>query len=143
MSRKLIITGVAALIAVVLIAVIMRRSAQTAQAAGKAVAAVPHGDFVAGPGRVEPNSEDIKVGSELSGKLKQVLVEEGDTVAERQIVAVLVNEDMHAQVLSSQATCSAARGGVAQGDQRRTLPGTQGSILHRRGKQGSHGECPR
>src|SRR4051794_11238148 len=103
MSRKLIITGVAVLVAVVLIAVVIRRSAGTAQAAGTPVAAVPHGDFVAGPGRVEPNSEDIKVGSELSGKLKQVLVEEGDTVTERQIVAILVNEDMHAQVLSSQA----------------------------------------
>jgi HlyD family secretion protein len=103
MSKKLIIAGVAALIAVILIAVVMRRSASTAQAAGSAVVPVPHGEFVAGPGRVEPNSEDIKVGSELSGKLKQVLVEEGDNVTEREIVAVLVNEDMHAQVLSSQA----------------------------------------
>ena len=103
MSRKLIITGVAAVIAVVLIGVIMRRSARTAEAAGTAVVSIPHGDFVAGPGRVEPNSEDIKVGSEISGKLKQVLVEEGDAVTEGQIVAILVNADQHAQVLSSQA----------------------------------------
>ena len=36
--------------------------------------------LIAGPGRVEPSSEDIKVGSELSGKLKSVKVEEGDAI---------------------------------------------------------------
>ena len=35
---------------------------------------------IAGPGRVEPSSEDIKIGSELSGRLKVVNVEEGDAI---------------------------------------------------------------
>jgi multidrug resistance efflux pump len=58
---------------------------------------------VAGPGLVEPNSENVQVGSELAGKLKQVLAEEGDVVKKGQLLAVLVNDDYHAQVESSRA----------------------------------------
>lgn len=60
-------------------------------------------DIVAGPGRVEPDSEEVKVGSELAGKLKEVLVEEGAKVKKEQILAELVNDDYHAAVLASQA----------------------------------------
>jgi HlyD family secretion protein len=55
-------------------------------------------DLVAGPGLVEPESEDVKVGSELSGKLKEVLAEEGDAVKKGQVLAVLENDDYRAQV---------------------------------------------
>ncbi len=60
--------------------------------------------YVAGPGRVEPVTEDIKVGSELSGKLKQVPVEEGDQVHAGQIVAEVENADFRAAIASAQAT---------------------------------------
>ena len=36
--------------------------------------------LVAAAGRVEPGSEDIKLSSELNGKLKSIRVEEGDHV---------------------------------------------------------------
>jgi HlyD family secretion protein len=62
------------------------------------------GGWVAGPGIVEPVSESIKVGSEITGKLQSVLVNEGDTVKKGQVLAVLVNDDYHAAVLSAQAT---------------------------------------
>src|SRR5581483_7450841 len=58
---------------------------------------------VAGAGRVEPSSEDINLGAELSGKLKSVLVEEGDSVKHGQILAELVNSDYQAQVASARA----------------------------------------
>ena len=58
---------------------------------------------VAGPGLVEPDSEDVKVGSELAGKLKEVIAEEGDHVKKGQLLAVLVNEDYRAQVEASRA----------------------------------------
>lgn len=61
------------------------------------------GQYVAGPGRVEPVSEDIQVGSELSGKLREVLVEEGDHVLPGQTVAVLENADLKAQILTAAA----------------------------------------
>lgn len=58
---------------------------------------------VAGPGQIEPDSEDVKVGSELAGKLKDVLAEEGDTVKKGQVLAVLVNDDYLAQAEASRA----------------------------------------
>src|SRR5215813_14914478 len=59
--------------------------------------------LIAGPGRVEPYSEDIKIGSELSGRLKKVKVEEGDTVRRGQVLAELENADYRAQVESARA----------------------------------------
>jgi len=59
--------------------------------------------LIAGPGRVEPASEDIKIGSELSGRLKTVYVEEGDVIQRGRVLAELENADYRAQVKSAQA----------------------------------------
>lgn len=58
---------------------------------------------IAGPGRVEPYSEDIKIGSELSGRLRTVNVEEGDAIHRGQVLAELENADYRAQVESARA----------------------------------------
>jgi ABC exporter DevB family membrane fusion protein len=52
---------------------------------------------------VEPVSEDVKVGSELTGKLRQVLVDEGDHVRRGQVIAVLNNDDYSARILTQRA----------------------------------------
>jgi ABC exporter DevB family membrane fusion protein len=62
--------------------------------------------LIAGPGRVEPSTEDIKLGSELSGKLKSVAVEEGDIIHRGQVLATLENDDYRAQVGSAEAEVS-------------------------------------
>jgi HlyD family secretion protein len=59
--------------------------------------------MVAAPGRVEPISEEIKVGSELSGRLVAVLVEEGDLVRRGQPLAVLENSEYRARLASAEA----------------------------------------
>ncbi len=59
--------------------------------------------MIAGPGRVEPSSEDIKIGSELSGRLKVVNVEEGDAIQRGEVLAELENSDYRAQVESARA----------------------------------------
>ncbi len=59
--------------------------------------------LIAAPGRVEPISEEIKVSSEIRGKLKAVRVEEGEVVKRGQIIAVIVNDDYQAQVASAKA----------------------------------------
>jgi ABC exporter DevB family membrane fusion protein len=59
--------------------------------------------MIAGPGRIEPSSEDIKIGSELSGRLKVVNVEEGDAIQRAQVLAELENADYRAQVESARA----------------------------------------
>lgn len=64
-------------------------------------------DRIAGPGRIEPISEDIQLGSQLSGKLKLVNVSEGDSVRRGQILAVLDNDDYSAQLVSAAAQVEA------------------------------------
>jgi multidrug resistance efflux pump len=59
--------------------------------------------LIAAPGRVEPVSEEIRVSSEIGGKLRAVPVEEGDSVRKGQVVAVLENDDYRAQVASAEA----------------------------------------
>jgi ABC exporter DevB family membrane fusion protein len=73
------------------------------------VAASPDPDtarapFVAAAGRVEPQSEEIKIGSQLDGKLAEVPVEEGQSVLRGQVVAVLVNDDYRAHLALAEAT---------------------------------------
>lgn len=63
--------------------------------------------LIAGPGRVEPFSEEIKIGSELGGKLRSVNVEEGDAIVRGQLLAVLENDDYRAQVTSAEAEVNA------------------------------------
>jgi HlyD family secretion protein len=58
-------------------------------------------NLVVAPGVVEAISEEIEVGAEISGKLKQVLVEEGDEVFKGQTIAVLENSDFAAQISSA------------------------------------------
>ncbi|HXA48808.1 MAG TPA: efflux RND transporter periplasmic adaptor subunit [Candidatus Acidoferrum sp.] len=54
--------------------------------------------MVVAPGNVEPASEEVKLGSELDGKLKLVSVDEGDRVTRGQVVAILENADYAARV---------------------------------------------
>jgi HlyD family secretion protein len=114
MTKKSVLITLALILAgTVSIAVIFARSrnikgqqvnSHTQQGAGETL--------IAGPGRVEPSSEDIKLGSELSGKLRYVGVEEGDTITRGQIVAVLENDDYRAQVGSAEAEVSAKEAGL-------------------------------
>jgi HlyD family secretion protein len=78
-----------------------RRS--TSEASAQKAAPRPEVLLVAGPGRVEPSTEDIKIGSELSGRLKRVNVEEGDVIRRGQVMAELENDDYRAQVESARA----------------------------------------
>jgi len=83
--------------------VLASRRSNEASASAKLAAATRAPLLIAGPGRVEPYSEDIKIGSELSGRLKTVNVEEGDTVRRGQVLAELENADYRAQVESARA----------------------------------------
>lgn len=59
---------------------------------------------VAAAGRVEPFGEEVRLASELDGRLKRVLVEEGDRVRAGQVVAELDNGDFVARVALAKAT---------------------------------------
>lgn len=69
---------------------------------------------IGGPGLIEPDSEDVKVGSELAGKLKEVNAEEGQQVKKGQVLAVLVNDDYRAQMEASRAQVHQAEAAYAK-----------------------------
>lgn len=67
------------------------------------------GNVIAAPGRVEPASEEIEVGIELSGRLREVSIEEGDRVTRGQIIARLQSDDFAARLASAEARLALAR----------------------------------
>ena len=99
-NRMTLAVGLAALLLTASLIVALKRSQQSVQAAADARTNHDLG-LIAGPGRIEPYSEDIKIGSELSGRLKSVKVEEGDTIRRGQVVTELENADYRAQLESS------------------------------------------
>jgi HlyD family secretion protein len=60
--------------------------------------------IVVAPGRVEPASEERDVAAEVRGRLKQVLVEEGDAVQAGQLIAEIENADLSARIAAAEAT---------------------------------------
>lgn len=77
-------------------------------------------DLISAPGRVEAVSEEIRVSSELSGRLHSVPVEEGDRVYRGQVIAHIENEDYIARVSSAEATLS-----ERQAELQRTINGAR------------------
>lgn len=110
----------ALIIVLALISVTLIWARSHGRAAPPAAPRPEYSGLVAGPGRVEPSSEDIKLGSELSGKLKSVNVEEGDAIHRGQVLAVLENADYYAQVLAAEADVAAR-----QADLRKVVNGAR------------------
>lgn len=106
MKKSLILVSAATFVLIVSLKLFSAHS-EKVSAAQKASQSAQLEQLVAGPGRVEPISEDIQIGSELSGKLKSVNVEEGDSIKRGAVLAVLMNGDYQAQVLSAEAQVNA------------------------------------
>lgn len=101
-NRTTLLIGITAFLLTVSLALASRRPQERSAPAPTPV--VPQQLLlIAGPGRVEPYSEDIKIGSELSGRLKLVKVEEGDVIHRGEVLAELENADYRAQVESARA----------------------------------------
>src|SRR5262249_1191868 len=101
-SRTALVIGLGAFLLTATLVLASRRAHESAAASNAAPASLQP-LAIAGPGRVEPSSEDIKIGSELSGRLKVVNVEEGDAIHRGQVLAELENADYRAQVESARA----------------------------------------
>jgi HlyD family secretion protein len=111
MSRKrvfiLLILIAAALTVTIGASLFPRSRGVVAKAAANRQQPAGRQEIISGPGRIEPISEDIKLGSELSGKLKAVYVEEGDRITAAQLLAELRNDDYRAQIDSAEAQVAA------------------------------------
>ncbi|HWZ96807.1 MAG TPA: biotin/lipoyl-binding protein [Candidatus Dormibacteraeota bacterium] len=121
MNRKktLYIGGAAAVILACAMGFVLRSHGQTVSAGSTAAKSVSDGD-IAAPGRVEAVSEEVRVSSELSGRLKSVNVEEGDRVTRGQVLAELENSDYRARVASAEAQLA-----QREAELRRTVNGSR------------------
>lgn len=122
MKKRMIViaVGIAAAGAAALALMAHEKSSKPATTNASVAAANVNANLVAAPGRVEPVTEDIRLGSELNGKLKEVLVEEGDHVRKGQLLAVLVNDDYRADVESYTAQVTSR-----EADLRKTVNGAR------------------
>ena len=103
MNKKVVLVTIAAVMALTISVKLITARSKPANSPTAASAKQEIPLLVAGPGKVEPFSENIELGSELSGKIKAVRVEEGDTVHRGETLAELQNDDYRAQVLSAEA----------------------------------------
>jgi HlyD family secretion protein len=101
MKRWKYLLSVALIAMLLAVAAVIRFHERTAKAAANSVDSTS--ELIAAPGRVEAVSEEIRVSSELSGRLKSVSVEEGDRVRKNQILAQIENEDYIARVAGAEA----------------------------------------
>src|SRR6266850_2605003 len=79
------------------------RSRGRAVAASEPKARSMSSTLIVAAGRVEAISEEIRVSSEISGRLKSVRVEEGDRVQSGQVLAEIENDDYRARVAGGEA----------------------------------------
>ncbi len=70
--------------------------------------------WVAAPGRVEPLSEEMRLGFDLAGKIKDVLVEEGDRVRQGQVLARLAADELPARVEAAEQGLAASEAAFAK-----------------------------
>ena len=65
------------------------------------------GGWVAAAGRVEPVSEEMRLGFDIPGKIREVFVEEGDAVSKGQPLARLEDDDIQARLAQAKANARA------------------------------------
>jgi len=102
MKRSNIVLLAAGVLFVLSMANLLRSRGHEVSASGPTASSVS-ATLIAAPGRVEAVSEEIRVSSELSGRLKTVPVEEGDRVQRGQVLAEIVNDDYRARVAAAEA----------------------------------------
>ncbi len=97
------LTGVVAIASIGLTLFLQRSVQASAGTATSSAKQAPSTPLVAAAGRVEPVNEEIRTGSQMDGKLSQVLADEGQTVSRGQVLAVLDNGDYAARVQLAKA----------------------------------------
>jgi HlyD family secretion protein len=103
MKRSTLVVAIAlAIITLVNVALLWQRNIAP-QVAAAAPAAPDGGIAAAGPGLVEPLSEEVHVSAQIGGRLDQVLVDEGERITAGQVLAIIDNRDYRARVASAQA----------------------------------------
>jgi HlyD family secretion protein len=104
MKRPIYLLSAAAILFLLSTVQLLRSREHPVNAAPSASTTTLRDGLISAPGRVEAISEEIRVSSELSGRLHSVPVEEGDRVHKGQVLAQIENEDYIARVSAAEAT---------------------------------------
>lgn len=102
----LLVGGVLAIGTLNVIALARRAPETGGAAAANVIAGAPAAtdDIVAaGPGRVEPVSEEVRIAAQIGGTLRDVFVDEGDRVTAGQILARVERAEYDARVAAAEA----------------------------------------
>jgi ABC exporter DevB family membrane fusion protein len=119
MNRSSMVLLFVGALVVLSVANLLRSRGQEVSASGPNASPVS-ATLVAAPGRVEAVSEEIRISSELSGRLETVRVEEGDRVQRGQVLAEIENDDYRARVAGAEAELA-----QRQAELRRTVNGAR------------------
>jgi len=103
MKRTTYVVLGGAAVSILLAVYLFRAHTQAAAAAVAPRTSARNSSLIAAPGRVEAESEEVRVSSQLSGRLKRVNVEEGDQVKRGQVLAELDNDEYRARVAEAEA----------------------------------------
>ncbi|KHK01272.1 HlyD family secretion protein [Desulfovibrio sp. TomC] len=83
-------------------------------AAAPSTAMPPTPAWVAAPGRVEPVSEEMRLGFDIAGKLAEVSAEEGDVIKQGQILARLAADEFAARIDAAEQVLAAREAALAK-----------------------------
>lgn len=111
-SKKLIITSIAVIAVVTLLIIFATRGARTEYE----TYLVDRGEVVkiiSATGSIAPSSK-IKLQSEVSGKVREVVVREGDEVKKGDLLLRLDTGDIEAQILAQRAALASAQARLAE-----------------------------
>jgi HlyD family secretion protein len=104
-----LLAGVATTVVIVARPTSRPGAAGDAAPAGASATAAHDAALIVGPGRVEPISEEIAVSGEVPGRLRAVLVDEGDRVAKGQVLAEVEPAEYRARLAAARAALAIAR----------------------------------
>ena len=119
MKRSILLAGLA-LVVIAAINVAVWRSRGVPSEPVVIAAAAGDAAIAAGPGLVEPQSEEIRVSAQIGGRLASVLADEGDRVKAGQVLAIVDNRDYRARVESAEAEM-----GLREAERRRIVNGAR------------------
>ena len=104
MRKRIVYIALLSAAAVLAVTVMFHNRGTAATTASAAASAGANPGFICAAGKVEPVSEEIKIGSQLAGVLRDVPVREGQRVPKGGVIALLENRDYAARVSEAQAT---------------------------------------
>src|SRR5580693_35538 len=82
---------------------VLRRNPDQTTIHSASLPAEAKAEAIVAPGRVEPASDEVKVSSQVPGKLSSAPLEEGDRVRRGQVIAAIANQDYRARLASAEA----------------------------------------